>query len=252
MASSRCPYGPGAGAAAAGLDAEQVVQQRDDEVVVQVRVRRGRMRKEMIGQPPGLAGCRGSRSAGWPAQRRSTACQSCSSLAWIRSVPTRLLEREHQPGPDRLDDGRGAALLAGDRVVEVAVADGVDERHGAAARAPWARRCGPARGGPRGRRGSAGRRGTCAGTGKPRPCDPPPRARMRPRGSAGRARPRRSPRTTARRARAAAGPPRGVGQDAGHVRGGGETADQQRPVSEPGELRGPGRQRRCGRRRPRR
>ena len=44
-----------------------------------------------------------------------------------------LLEREHQPGPDGLDDGRGAALFPGDRVVEVAVPDRVDERDGAAA-----------------------------------------------------------------------------------------------------------------------
>ena len=44
-----------------------------------------------------------------------------------------LLEREHQPGADRLDDGRGAAFLPRDRVVEVTVADRVDEGDGAAA-----------------------------------------------------------------------------------------------------------------------
>ena len=45
-----------------------------------------------------------------------------------------LLEAEHQAGADRLDDRRCPSLLARDRVVEVAVADRVDERHGAAAR----------------------------------------------------------------------------------------------------------------------
>ncbi len=44
-----------------------------------------------------------------------------------------LLEREHQPGPDGLDDGRGAAFFPRDRVVEVAVADRVDEGDGPAA-----------------------------------------------------------------------------------------------------------------------
>ena len=45
----------------------------------------------------------------------------------------RLFEGENQAGPDGLDDGRGAALLARDRVIEVLVPDGVDERHGAPA-----------------------------------------------------------------------------------------------------------------------
>ena len=45
-----------------------------------------------------------------------------------------VLQGEDQPGADRLDDGRGAAFLAGDRVVEVAVPERVDERDGAAAR----------------------------------------------------------------------------------------------------------------------
>src|ERR1039458_2959977 len=45
----------------------------------------------------------------------------------------RLLEREHQACPDRLDNGRCAALFPGDWVVEVAVADRVDERDRAAA-----------------------------------------------------------------------------------------------------------------------
>src|SRR6266498_4720354 len=46
----------------------------------------------------------------------------------------RLLEPHDQPGTDRLDDRWGAALLPRDRVVQVAVADRVDEGHRAA---PW-------------------------------------------------------------------------------------------------------------------
>src|SRR5450759_240559 len=45
----------------------------------------------------------------------------------------RLLQLEHQPCTDRLDDGRGAALFALGRVVEVAVLTGVDVGNGAAA-----------------------------------------------------------------------------------------------------------------------
>jgi hypothetical protein len=41
--------------------------------------------------------------------------------------PDGLLEGHDQPGPDRLDDPRGAALLPGHRVVQVALADRVDE-----------------------------------------------------------------------------------------------------------------------------
>ena len=44
-----------------------------------------------------------------------------------------LLECHDEPGADGLDDGGGAAFLACDRVVEIAVADRVDERHRAAA-----------------------------------------------------------------------------------------------------------------------
>ena len=45
-----------------------------------------------------------------------------------------VLELEDQAGADRVDDRRGAALLALHRVVEVAVLDVVDVGHGAAAR----------------------------------------------------------------------------------------------------------------------
>jgi len=46
----------------------------------------------------------------------------------------RVLEVEHQAGPDRLDDRRGAALLAVGGVRDVAVAALADVGHGAAAR----------------------------------------------------------------------------------------------------------------------
>jgi hypothetical protein len=46
--------------------------------------------------------------------------------------PDGLLEGLDQPGPDRLDDPGGAALLPGHRVVEVAVADRVDKGDGPA------------------------------------------------------------------------------------------------------------------------
>ena len=46
----------------------------------------------------------------------------------------RLLEPDDEAGADRFDDRRSAALLAGDRVVEVERAARVDERDRAAAR----------------------------------------------------------------------------------------------------------------------
>ena len=52
----------------------------------------------------------------------------------MTSVPTASFEGEDETGADRLDDGRGAALFPGDRVVEVTVPDRVDERDRAATR----------------------------------------------------------------------------------------------------------------------
>ena len=53
--------------------------------------------------------------------------KSCSRRR-ISSVPTALLEREHEPGADRLDDRRRAALLADLRVRVVGVAVRADEQ----------------------------------------------------------------------------------------------------------------------------
>jgi hypothetical protein len=47
-------------------------------------------------------------------------------------TPDLLLEREHEPSADRLDDCRGSALLTRDRVRVVGVAIGTDEQDGAA------------------------------------------------------------------------------------------------------------------------
>jgi hypothetical protein len=41
-----------------------------------------------------------------------TACGGRVLVFADHVVADRLLELEHQPGPDRVDDGRGAALLA--------------------------------------------------------------------------------------------------------------------------------------------
>ncbi len=70
---------------------------------------------------------------GLAAQRRS-ARRMKPFLAGLDGVGAdRLLELEDQAGPDRLDDRRGAALLALHRVVEVAVLGRVDEGDRAAA-----------------------------------------------------------------------------------------------------------------------
>ena len=70
---------------------------------------------------------------GLPAQRCRARRHSCSSRAWIGVGADGLFQGDDQAGADRFDDGGGAALLAGDRVVEVAVLVRADERDGAAA-----------------------------------------------------------------------------------------------------------------------
>ena len=109
----------GAGTAAAGLDAEQVVQQGDDEVVMQVAfpVADG---ERHDGQPPGLEIAEqvdlgmGRPAVDGPADERLLALAD-------QIGADRLLELENQPGPDRFDDRRGAPLLAVRRVTDVAV-----------------------------------------------------------------------------------------------------------------------------------
>ena len=150
--------------------------------------------------------------------------------------PDGLLEGEDQAGPDGLDDGGGAALLARNRVVQVLVADGVDERHRASAR--------------RGRDGVADQVAA----------DDQDAGGLRAAGELVRGQEHRI--LVVARARAGGGDldrhvrpgggvvperqrpvgvqqpgdRRGAGQDAGHVGGGREAADQQRPVRVPVQL----------------
>jgi hypothetical protein len=126
------PVRAGAGAAAASLDAEQVVEQRDDEVVVQVPGAVADAERD-DGQPGGLlvAEYFDARAAGPAAQHVPPQLLFAGG---DQAGTDRLLEREDQPGPDRFHDGGGAALLACDRVVEIPVADGIDERHRSPAR----------------------------------------------------------------------------------------------------------------------
>ena len=144
----------------------------------------------------------------------------------------RLLELEHQAGPDRLDDRRRAALLAVHRVVEVAVLGRVDVGDRAAARHV---------GHPVAQQLAADDQHA----GRARPADElvraeedrvlvrtaGPRRGRRTSRSRRTARRRRSPRTTARRARCSSAEMRvRVADDAGDVAGGRERADLQRPV----------------------
>src|SRR6266511_3637155 len=126
------PVGTGAGAATARLDAEQVVEQGHDVIVVQVAF----LGPDAEGDDRQAAGVGIAEDldvrVGLPAIQR-TAPEAL--LARLDQVGTdRLLEPDDQPSTDRLDDRRGAALLPSDRIVEIAVADRVDEGHRAAAR----------------------------------------------------------------------------------------------------------------------
>ena len=134
MAEQPVPVGPGARAAAAGLDAEQVVEQRDDEVVVQVVARRGRMRNETMDSRaacwlPSTSMPRAGRPSG--AGRAATAARS---RAAIRSVPTACLRANTSPA--RMD-----STMAGVPPSSRATGSSrywwpmrVDERHGSPAR----------------------------------------------------------------------------------------------------------------------
>ena len=164
-----------------------------------------------------------------------------------------LLELEHQARADRLDDGRGAALLAVGRVVEVAVLDGVDVRDRAAAghdRHPVGQQLAPDD-------QDAGRAGPAdelvRETGRSRPCRRPGSTP-----SGGTSRCRRTARDAAKSQNDSApwrcsrvGDAERVGDDAGHVARGRERAD----LAAAGRRTSPARPRaapgRCGRRRPR-
>src|ERR1700744_2059243 len=112
------PVRPRAGTAAARLDAEQVVQQRYHEVVVQVAPLAVADQQRHDRQPPGpLAAEDLDLRVAAPAAQGATPHALLPGLDQVR--PDRLLEAENEPGPDRFDDGRGPALLARDRVIQI-------------------------------------------------------------------------------------------------------------------------------------
>ena len=124
--------GTRARAAPSRLDAEDVVEQCDDEVVVQVtaartahdeRHDRQALRIEVAQHLDG---------------RVRVPCGDGAAEHVLLVRPDhvdadRILELEHQPGPDGLDDGRGAALLTMHGIGEIDVLGRVDVRHGPAA-----------------------------------------------------------------------------------------------------------------------
>ena len=251
MCSSRWPYGPRARAAASGLDAEEVVEHRDDVVVVEV-VPAGRPHHEADdGEPPRLEVAE-DLDAGLvlPGGHRALEQRLLVGLDGLRADGG--LELEDQPGTDRLDDAGGAALLAVLRVVVVAVLDRVDVHDRAAAghdRHPVGHQLAA-------HHQHAGRPGTADELVR----------REEDRVLVGRgvdAVGRVHVDVDVRRARGEVPEGQGpvgvqqrrdaerVGDDPGHVAGGGERTDLQRPVGVLLELGGELRPGRCGRRRPR-
>ena len=118
------PIRPGAGAAAPRLDAEQVVEQRHDEVVVQVAAPvpddEGDDR-----QPLGVVVAQDV-DAGYASQRSMARPMNALLALADGRLAHLLLELEHEAGADRLDDVGRAGLLAMLEVGEVDVLAGVD------------------------------------------------------------------------------------------------------------------------------
>ena len=115
---------PGARAAAAGLDPEQVVEQRDHEVVVQVAAlvaddERDDRQPLRVGAAEDL-----DRGVGRPARHRPPD-EVVLALADGLDADG-VLELEHEARPDRLDDRRRAALLA---VLDVGQVDVLERVH---------------------------------------------------------------------------------------------------------------------------
>src|SRR5262249_30245275 len=126
------PVGPRARAAAARLDAEEVVEQRDHEVVVEVA--RAVLDDERHDRQ--ALGVRVTEDLDVRALRpRGDGAADERLLALVDGRDRhRALELEDEPCADGLDDRGGAALLAVDDVAEVAVLLRVDVGHRAAAR----------------------------------------------------------------------------------------------------------------------
>ena len=234
MASSRCPYGPAQEQPPRAWMPNRSLSTRDHEVMVQETLAVPDPERD-DGQPGRLAAAEDldSRAAGPAAQH---VLPQLLLTGGDQIGANGLLQRHGQAGPDGLDDCGRAALLAGDRVVEITVADRVHERHGAAAgyrRHPIAdqlaahdqdaRRLRPA--GELVRRQEdrvlviisvRPRRADADGHVRPRGC-------VVPEGQRAVSVQQRSDRA-------------GVGEDAGDVGGGGEAPDQQRPVRVPDQL----------------
>src|SRR5450631_4937019 len=120
--------GAGARAAAASLDPEQVVEQRDNEVVMQVSPARRAYDERDDGQPLRLKVAQDL--DGGLLQPRADGTLKVVLLVRSNDVHAhRLFQPEDQPGADRLHDGRSATLLAQCRVVEVTVLARVDVSH---------------------------------------------------------------------------------------------------------------------------
>ena len=122
----------GAEAAAARLDPEQVAQHRDDEVRVQQPARVAEAeRHDREPLALGVAEDLDVRVA--PPGRERAACERVLPPADLLGAD-RLLEREHEPGADRLDDRRRTGLLADRRVRVVGLAGRAHEHDRPAAR----------------------------------------------------------------------------------------------------------------------
>ena len=152
---------PGAGAAAARLDPEKVVEDGHHEVVVQPAVPVADPERHDR-EPVGVAATENlDRRMGAPRSKRSPPEAFLALPDQIGADG--LLQLEGQAGADGADDGRCAAFFAGYRVLEIAVLGSGDEGD----RSP-SRDGGHAVGdelaaAPRARPGSADRRQTCAG-----------------------------------------------------------------------------------------
>ena len=250
MASSRCPYGPAQEHPPRAWMPNRSLSSATTKLWCRYRAP-WRMRNEMMD----------SRAAWWlprtsmpglAAQRCSTCRHSCSSRAAIRSVPTACLRAKTRPA--RMDSTMAGVPPSsratgssrywcpmGSTNATVpppgAVGTVLRTRSRRTTRTPGV--CGPP-GNLCGDRNTASLWSPAPGRG-----GGDPDRQVRPGGGVV---PERQRPVGVQQG----GDRAGVGQDAGHVGGGREAADQQRAARVPVQLAAPGRPGRCGRRRPRR
>ncbi len=116
--------GSGARTTAPGLDAEEIVQDGNHEIVVEIPVaERDDERDDR--QPFGIVAAE-DLDVGRGVPRLDGSGDELFLSSPDLVDPDRGLELEHQAGADRLDDGRGAALLPVGDVDQVVVLFGVD------------------------------------------------------------------------------------------------------------------------------